>query len=50
MCKNKLFQNLRTKNEFHIKFKDENNSLTKKISVTNEDDVIESHTIFFFLK
>jgi hypothetical protein len=28
MCKNKLFQSLGTKTEFHAKFRDENNSLT----------------------
>jgi hypothetical protein len=27
MCKNESFQSLRTKNEIHTKFKDENNSL-----------------------
>jgi hypothetical protein len=31
MRKNELFQNLGTKNKLHAKFKDENNSVTKKI-------------------
>ena len=30
MYKNKLFQSSGKKNELHIKFRDENNSLTKK--------------------
>ena len=30
MCKNELFKSLGTKNELHAKFRDENNSLTKK--------------------
>ena len=34
MCKNEFFQNLEMKNEFHAKFKDENNNLTKKNSGT----------------
>jgi hypothetical protein len=28
MCKNELFQSSGTKNEFHAKFRDEDNSLT----------------------
>jgi hypothetical protein len=31
MCKNKLFQSLGMKSEFHTKFKDKNSSLTKKL-------------------
>ena len=31
MCKNKLFPISGTKNEFHAKFRDEKNSLTKKL-------------------
>ena len=31
MCKNEHFQSSGTKNEFHAKFRDENNSLTKNI-------------------
>jgi hypothetical protein len=30
MCKNENFQNSGTKNKLHVKFRDENNSLTKK--------------------
>ena len=30
MYKNKLFQSSGKKNELHVKFRDENNSLTKK--------------------
>ena len=35
MFKNKLFQNLGTKNEFHTKFRDENSSLPKNIIATS---------------
>ena len=33
ICKNKLFQSSRTKNELHVKFKDKNNSLTNIITL-----------------
>ncbi len=31
MCKNKIFQSLETKNKLHVKFRDENNNLTKNL-------------------
>ena len=35
-CKNKLFQSSGTKTEFHAKFRDETNSLIKKLFIYNK--------------
>ncbi len=35
-CKNKLFQSLGTKTEFHAKFRDETNNLIKNLFIYNK--------------